>query len=112
MTTIEKIKKAKDYLKKMIPEELHNHTDFENAIDSLDLLIEYSEKQDYKSVIIPLEKYTTDEKIKFFDEMYENALNIIEEAVSDEYYNSDNDEVIKILNLRDVDKFDDFLNNI
>jgi hypothetical protein len=112
MTISDKIKKAKDYLKKMIPEELHNHTDFENAIDSLNLLIEYSEKQDYKSVIIPLEKYTIEEKVRFFDEMYENALNILEEAVSDEYYNSDHDEVVTILNLRDVDKFDNFLNKI
>lgn len=67
--------------------------------------------------IIPLEDYTNEEKIEYFDKLYKQALSIIEEAEEDGYVNEDSDhylyeEAMKSLNIKNPREMWKYFNSL
>lgn len=64
-----------------------------------------------------MEDYTNEEKIKFFDNLYKQALSIIEEAEEEGRVDEDSDhylyeDTMKILNIKNPREMWDYFNSI
>lgn len=94
------------------PDNIRNTGNYVIAINSLKKIL--YRLQDIENLFIPLEDYTIEEKIKFFDECYKMAKLDLESSLNDEeideHYHST--QLMSCLNLRDPgfwDKYEELM---
>ena len=80
-------------------------------------MFELQNLEDVESGIIPLEDYTDEQKLKFFDNFYTFAKSHIDEVQESGYVDEDSEhwffeEGLKILNINDVSKFWKYYNSL
>lgn len=70
-----------------------------------------------KSSVVPIEKYTVEDKIKYFDKTYEFAKSMLEEVEKNSYLREDNEHyafehVVEILNIENKKSIWDYWNSL
>jgi hypothetical protein len=90
------------------PADIANNENFVTAINNLRKIV--YRNRDIENLSVPLENYTIDEKVKFFDECYKMAKEDLHVSLNDgyvdEHYHSV--QLMSCLNLRDPNFWDKY----
>ncbi len=94
------------------PDNVTNNANYTIAMNSLRKIVHRN--RDIENLSVPLEDYTIDEKVKFFDECYKMAktdlhLTLNDDEIDEHYHST---QLMSCLNLRDPkfwDKYEDLM---